>query len=462
MRLDVPFHRPSLVRYIQRIDAHPAGIEPIRNLAIKVVDGPFGTQLKADEYVDSGIPLIRVSDVRTGKISRDGLVYITPEKQDALCRSRVLPNDVVLTKAGAILGYAAVFPDSLVEGNITSHSVLIRCQDRILPQFLAYFLRSAPGQRQVYRWGNKATRPELNTQEVKRIHVPLLSIDKQREIIAIMSEGERRSETFLADAMRLLSSIDDYLLAELGITLPPEPEKTITNRTFLAQRHALAGWRFDPQFHKPWFVMVNEALNSCHYRKPRIRDLCHLPVGGATPTRGDDSLYAQEGVKFIRIMNVGKDELVLNDVKYINKFVHEKDLFRSQLSENDILMTITGRVGTAAVVTQDILPANINQHIVRLRLRVSDCYPDYLSLYLNCSLGTILSNRPVTGGTRIALDYPTISALQVPLPPRDVQRKILGRVGELRAEAKRFRQQAEVEIEVAKRRIEAMLLGETA
>lgn len=192
LRLDVPFHKPSLVKYLERLAAHSSGLATIHRIAEKVVDGPFGTQLKAEEYVEEGIPLIRVSDVRTGKISREGLVYISPEKQNDLARSRVLPNDVVLRKAGAILGYSAVFPVDLVEGNITSHSVLIRCGSYVSPQFLSYFLRSEPGQKQIYRWGNKATRPELNTQEVKRIFVPLLDERSQQRVIDTMAIGEAR------------------------------------------------------------------------------------------------------------------------------------------------------------------------------------------------------------------------------------------------------------------------------
>jgi len=72
-------------------------------------------------------------------------------------------------------------------------------------------------------------------------------------------------------------------------------------------------------------------------------------------------------------------------------------------------------------VPKEILPANINQHIVRLRIVSNDCLPDYLAAYLNTSVGLAISNRSVTGGTRIALDYQAIRSLLVPIPPMDIQ-----------------------------------------
>ncbi len=81
------------------------------------------------------------------------------------------------------------------------------------------------------------------------------------------------------------------------------------------------------------------------------------------------------------------------------------------------MLTITGRVGNAAVVSAEMLPANINQHLVRLRIQNPNILSEYLAAYLNSSVGLALSNRGVTGGTRIALDYDLIRAIEIPVPP---------------------------------------------
>ena len=141
---------------------------------------------------------------------------------------------------------------------------------------------------------------------------------------------------------------------------------------------------------------------------------------GATPLLAKKEQYADSGIKFLRIQNITPIGFDLSDVKYITENVNNSLLKRSQLSENDLLMTITGRIGTCAVVDSTCLPANINQHIVRIRLK-DDVNPYFIVAYLNSSIGLLLSNRAVTGTTRTALDYESIKKIPVPKLSMDNQ-----------------------------------------
>ncbi len=129
--------------------------------------------------------------------------------------------------------------------------------------------------------------------------------------------------------------------------------------------------------------------------------------------RANEEQYTDSGIKFLRIQNITPFGFDFSDVKYITEIVHGNLLKRSQLAENDLLMTITGRIGTSAVVTESCLPANINQHIVRIRLK-EGANPNFVAAYLNSSIGLLLSNRSVTGTTRLALDYDSIKKIPIP------------------------------------------------
>lgn len=137
-------------------------------------------------------------------------------------------------------------------------------------------------------------------------------------------------------------------------------------------------------------------------------------AGGATPLRANEDQYADSGIRFLRIQNVTLTGFSFRDVKFITEEIHNNLLLRSQLAENDLLMTITGRIGTCAVVTRECLPANINQHIVRVRLKPG-VDPRFAAAYFNSSIGLMLSNRGVTGTTRTALDYESIRNIPFPL-----------------------------------------------
>ena len=457
LRLDVPFHKPSLVRYLDRLAAHSAGLATIRQIADRVVDGPFGTQLKVEEYVEKGIPLLRVSDVRTGNILKNGLVYISPEKQEELARSRVLPNDVILTKAGAILGYSAVFPEELIEGNITSHLVLIRCKSNIIPQFLSYYLRSELGQKQIYRWGNKATRPELNTQEVKRILVPLVDFSTQQRVIETMKIGEARYAKLRKTAKHLQASIDKYLLDELGILLPTKPENTIENRISSILFRELMGNRFDPFFNNRPSIELQQHLVVSGAVK--LHSLVQLVTKGETPLwRGDD--YQQVGIPFLRAQNISPDGLIGNILK-IDENVDNR-MARSKLFGGEVLYTMAGTIGVACIYPECYGRANINQAIAKIVLKPNNEYlKDYIVEILNSSICRCQAQRALTVAAQPNINFDQIKSILIPLPNNEVVlERIVEKCKSLRYQAQQLREQAATELSQAKQQIESMLLGE--
>ncbi|WP_270991565.1 restriction endonuclease subunit S [Campylobacter upsaliensis] len=86
-------------------------------------------------------------------------------------------------------------------------------------------------------------------------------------------------------------------------------------------------------------------------------------------------------------------------------------LNRSQVFENDLIITITGRLGTAAVAPKGFI-GNINQHSVVIKtknLQISRA----IATFLNTDIGEKLASRRATGGTRPALDYKALKSIPI-------------------------------------------------
>ncbi len=194
----------------------------------------------------------------------------------------------------------------------------------------------------------------------------------------------------------------------------------------------------DPAYNHPRHHALNARLDAAAVPTPTLGDIVQSIASGATPRRADASLYDEtdSGVNFLRILNIADGEIVETDLKRIARAVHEGALSRSQLADGDVLMTITGRVGSAAAAREEHLPANINQHIVRMKIDAERCRPDFLVEWLNCPIGTELSNRPTSGGTRPALDFQAIRRIRIPLPPLDEQDALIAMMDAARAERK--------------------------
>ena len=149
---------------------------------------------------------------------------------------------------------------------------------------------------------------------------------------------------------------------------------------------------------------------------------------GATPKVDEDYYTDSSGIPFLRVQNVTDEGIDLSDAKFITKEVHDGMLKRSQLKKDDLVFTITGRIGSVAVVP-DNFEGNINQHSVRFQLKTritnNAINPRYVAVFLNCSLGQSLAIREVTGGTRPALDYKALYSLRTILPPTNIQNHIV-------------------------------------
>jgi type I restriction enzyme, S subunit len=157
-----------------------------------------------------------------------------------------------------------------------------------------------------------------------------------------------------------------------------------------------------------------------------VADVADMITSGATPTVGRAELYSdpQHGLPFFRIQNIGVNHLLLSDLKYVTPEVHNGDLRRSRIRPGDVLMTITGRLGTATVVPSEISEGNINQHICLIRLKKSIANPQYVAFHLNSEETHEEIMRKQHGATRIALNHRTVGSLRISLPPMDVQEKI--------------------------------------
>ena len=108
----------------------------------------------------------------------------------------------------------------------------------------------------------------------------------------------------------------------------------------------------------------------------------------------------------------------------IDTRTHTKLLKRSQLHEGDVILTITGTYGIAAVVPPGFEPANINQHSVKLEIG-EEISPEYLVVFLNSDLCRPQFDRAVTGSSRLALDYPAIRNLRILYPSDKNAQKVL-------------------------------------
>ena len=159
----------------------------------------------------------------------------------------------------------------------------------------------------------------------------------------------------------------------------------------------------------------------------RVGDLTKKVGAGNTPKGGSKSdVYVNNGVKFIREMNVYNDGLHSNGMVYIRPELAKKRE-GSAVYAKDILLNITGgSLGRTALIDDNFDLGNVNQHVLIIR-NTNTKIRKYMHLFLCSSLAqNNIHNRAV--GDKAGFSATKTKNLVMPLPPIEEQSKIVSKV----------------------------------
>ncbi len=396
-RLDADFYYPNHIAVEERM----LSLEHMEfGSCGRFFVGPFGSKLPGNLYLEKGVPLFRVANVGEFQVKTENLAHLDEAVHAELSASEVRPGDLLIVKA-SVGEKICKIPDWIPKANITQHIIAIRPNGTADTDFLSAFLFSRYGRSQLERYSLGSIIQYLGVIDARSVLIPRWKNTCQR----YLGDKVRQAERLRAWANLESSSVDQRFVA---LTSNPRPAR----KYWLTKQSLLSPYRINPKQYDP---VVLDLLQRARASGIELVPLGKMlddrgTAGGATPL---GAAYADEGIFFVRVQNVKRLVLDLSDVVFIDEDADEQ-LARSRCAADDIILTITGYPGTAALVTEQDLPVNINQHSVRLSCN-SEFDSAYVCAALNSKFVKIQVDRAAIGGTRDALDYPSVRGLLVPI-----------------------------------------------
>jgi type I restriction enzyme, S subunit len=138
-------------------------------------------------------------------------------------------------------------------------------------------------------------------------------------------------------------------------------------------------------------------------------------------SRGWAQYYSESGDLFLRINNVGYNELKLQELIFVNA-PNNAEAIRTEVKSGDILLSITADLGRTCVIPDDFPKTFINQHLAILRLKNS-FEPVFVSQVLSSEYGKLQFRKLNKGGVKAGLNFDDIKSLEFINPPINYQRK---------------------------------------
>ncbi|RGX94532.1 restriction endonuclease subunit S [Roseburia sp. OF03-24] len=159
-------------------------IDTCKNLTSKIGSGatPKGGR---ESYGTEGISLIRSMNVYNNRFEYKDLAYITDEQADKLSNVTIEENDVLLNITGASVARCCAVPKELIPARVNQHVAIVRCKDRLLPEFLCSMFTEDSYQRLLWSIATSggATREAITKQQIEDLVLIVPPIELQQQFV---------------------------------------------------------------------------------------------------------------------------------------------------------------------------------------------------------------------------------------------------------------------------------------
>ena len=150
--------------------------------------GPFGSQLHAADYQDTGVPVVNPTHMLDNAIIHEGIPCISQANADRLGRHRLKQGDILFARRGEI-GRHALVTESEIGWLCGTGCFLVRVRNNlILDSFLSWFLYSQQSQNWLAAHAAGAIMPNLNNTILKACPIAFPSTKaEQKHIVETLS-----------------------------------------------------------------------------------------------------------------------------------------------------------------------------------------------------------------------------------------------------------------------------------
>lgn len=404
----------------------------VAEFAARTAIGPFGSRMKSDLYTDSGVPVIRGTNLTGGKVLSGDWVYVSDKTADDLSNCCVYPGDLVFPHRGAI-GEVGIVPDQFPRYVMSSSLMTLSCdRSKAHPDYVYYFFKSATGRHELLKNASQVGTPGIGQplSTLRAIEVPLPPPSSQRVIAHALGDldskidlNRRINQTLEAMAQAIFKSWfvdfdpvkvkiaaivegrDPLRAAMSAISGKPHAELDTLPREHYDQLAATAAL-FPDEMEESELGEIPRG-----WRIARIQDVVEGLYDGPHATPAE----ATEGAVFLGIRNMTGTSLDLSDTRLIAEADWRQWTRRVEPRAGDIVFSYEATLGYFALLPSG-LRCCLGRRLALIRPRVERGFGSFwFHQFVAPPFQHFLKKHTIPGATvnRIALkEFPSFTILE--------------------------------------------------
>lgn len=315
----------------------------LADLIDEISMGPFGSDIKVDNFVSYGVPVLNGSNLPKYRLVEDQFRYVTEEKAKTFKKAIARRGDIVITHRGT-LGQISFIPDnSKFEQYVISQSQFrVRLKTEFVsPTFFVYYFHTNEGQKRLLANKCHVGVPALAqaTTNFRLITIPLPKIETQEKIASILSSLDAKidlNNRINAKLEAMAKTLYDYWFVQFDF--PDQSGKPYKSSGGVMvcskelKREIPQGW--------------NSGI---------LNDLGQI-IGGSTPSKAIEENFCKNGMAWITPKdlsnNQGNKFISAGEYDVSVKGIKEASL--NIMPKGTILLSTRAPIGYIAIARNDL------------------------------------------------------------------------------------------------------------
>ena len=405
-----------------------------------VICGPFGSAITNKDYQESGIPLIRITNISgDGYMDYSDIIYISEELGNSLSRTQVSAGDIVISQRGS-LGQCAIVDDTFPKLNISANIIAIKNPKGISAEFIRNYILSAVGQTLLERASSGQVQQKITTQDIANLLIP--NNCNEEKLISIIERGHTEYESGISQANEYLSGMSDYILRRLSIKKISYKKRLCCGVKFA---DVIADKTFSAEYYHP------ERMEAIHTLKSNM-DITAYKLSNIVDFYRD-LVNVTDNDDYLGLASVESQTGELSGI-------HEKAAGQAFVyKKGDVLYGRLRPYLNKVLFAEKSGVCSTEFHVMRV-INCEKVLPEYAAAILRSDLILSQTRHMMTGNTHPRISNDDVKNLYIPIPELAVQIEIVTELHNRRVQARRLKEEAELNWKAAKEQFEKELLGE--
>lgn len=362
-----------------------------------VANGSFATLKENVSYKDTQdyAVLIRVKDYTNN--FKSNFVYVDQHAYNFLQKSKLKPDDIVISNVGAI-GTVFKVPNLNVPMTLGPNAILLKTNQN--NEFFYQYLKSSLGQKKLKSITSTTAQPKFNKTDFKSIICFAPPLKEQQKIAAI------------------LSSVDEAIEKTEQIIEQTEKVKKGLMQELLTKGIGHMGFKDSPLGEIPvdWKLIKFEEV---------IDFLTDYEANGSfSDLKENVTIYNEPNYAYyVRATDLEKEDYK-SDVKYVDKNSYDF-LKKTKLHGGELLFAKRGQIGKLYIMPNLDIKSTLapNLYLIKINNKIAD--NKYYYYFFKSHIGQSLLHRYSASTTLGAIYKKDIKSIKMPLPPLEEQKKIV-------------------------------------